>query len=226
MSNDLKMPDRFTRAKTGQRFSRLMAEQKNRTADGLHRLAGVVRKTAARPDDVGDSIGNYRYRAAARMDSIATYMRGADIPTMLRDAGRFARRPEVVVVGTIVTGRVLSHFLKPSRRRAADPWSSSVCRWNGVIEKGAQIVSAAADTLREGADTRGLRPEAVIENVTGSRLANSIALIGDRLIGGNIKAFGHATTRAAKKLQEEEREMSPVDEDQRSPTTLLSRPVS
>jgi hypothetical protein len=60
MSSDLKTPDHFTRAKTGQRFSRLMTEQKNRAADGLQRLAGVVRKTAVGQDEVGGS----RRRAA------------------------------------------------------------------------------------------------------------------------------------------------------------------
>jgi hemerythrin superfamily protein len=63
-----------------------------------------------------------------------------------------------------------------------------------------------------------LRPEAVAENVTGSRLAKHIALIGDRIMGGNMKAttllkndhsavkklltaFGHTTARAAPQRQ-------------------------
>ena len=219
MSGDLEVPGHFTRAKTGQKVSRLMTEQKNRAADGLHRLAGVVRNTAVTRSDAGAPIGGYRDRAAAGMDSMATYLRAADFPTMLRDAGRFARRPEVVVVVTMVAGLLVVRVLKPSRRRAADPWRSAAGRWNGAIQKGAQIVSVAADTLREGVEAHGLRPQAVVENVTGSRLANYIALIGDRIIGGNMKAttllkndhsavkkllaaFGRTTARAAQKRQE------------------------
>jgi hemerythrin superfamily protein len=219
MSSDLEVPGHFTRATTRQKVNRLMTEQKNRAADGLHRLAGVLRHTTLTRDVAGGPIEGYRDRTAARMDSMATYMRAADFPTMLRDAGRFARRPEVVVVGTIVTGLLVARVLKPSRRRAADPWRSAAGRWNETIQKGAQIVSAAADTLKEGAEARGVRPEAVVEHVTGFPFAKYIALIGDHFIGGNMKAttllkndhsavkkllaaFGRTTARAAQRRRE------------------------
>jgi hemerythrin superfamily protein len=213
------VPGHFTKEKAGEKVSRLMTQQKNRAASGLQRLAGVVRNTALTQNDLGGQTGNYRNRAAARMDSMATYMRGADFPTMLRDARRFARRPEVVLVGTVVTGLLVARFVKVRRRRATAPWRLAAGRWNDALQKGAQVVSAAADALREGAEARGLRPEAVVDNVTGSRLAKHIALIGDRIMGGNMKAttllkndhsavkklltaFGHTTARAAQQRQE------------------------
>ena len=219
MSGDIEVPGHFTKEKAGQKVSRLMTQQKTRAADGLQRLAGVVRNTALTQNDLGGQTGNYRNRAAARMDSMATYMRGADFPTMLRDARRFARRPEVVLVGTVVTGLLVARFVKVRRRRATAPWRLAAGRWNDALQKGAQVVSAAADALREGAEARGLRPEAVVDNVTGSRLAKHIALIGDRIMGGNMKAttllkndhsavkklltaFGHTTARAAQQRQE------------------------
>ena len=219
MSDDIEVPGHFTKEKAGQKASRLMTQQKNRAADGLQRLAGVVRNTALTQNDLGGQLGNYGNRAAARMDSMATYMRGADFPTMLRDARRLARRPEVVLVGTVVTGLLVARFVKVRRRRATAPWRLAAGRWNDALQKGAQVVSAAADALREGAEARGLRPEAVVDSVTGSRLAKHIALIGDRIMGGNMKAttllkndhsavkklltaFGHTTARAAQQRQE------------------------
>ena len=218
MSDDIEVPGHFTKEKAGQKVSRLMTQQKNRAADGLQRLAGLVRNTALTQNDLGSQIESYKNRAAARMDSMATYMRGADFPTMLRDARRFARRPEVVLVGTVVTGLLVARFVKVRRRRAAPPWRLVAGRWNDALQRGAQVVSAAADSLREGAEARGLRPDAVVENVTGSRLAKHIALIGDSIMGGNMKAttllkndhsavkklltaFGHTTARAAPQRQ-------------------------
>jgi hemerythrin superfamily protein len=218
MSGDTEVPDHFTREKPGQKLSRLMTQQKDRAADGLHRLAGVVRNTALTQNDLGGQSGNYRNRAAARMDSMATYMRGADFPTMLRDARWFARRPEVILAGSVVTGLLVARFVKVRRRRAAAPWRLAAGRWNDALRTGAQVVLAATDALREGAKARGLRPGAVVDNATGSRLAKHIALIGDRIMGGTMKAttllqndhsavkqlltaFGHTTARAAQQRQ-------------------------
>jgi len=219
MNGDIEVPDRFTRETSGQKVSRLMTQQKNRAADGLHRLAGVVRNTALTQNDLGGQIGDYRNRAAAGMDSMATYMRRADFPTMLRDAGRLARRPEVVLVGTVVTGLLVARFVKVRRRPAPARWRLAAGRWNDALQAGAQVVSAAADALREGAEARGLRPEGVVDKVTDSRLAKHIAFIGDRIMGGNMNAttllkndhsavkklltaFGHTTARAAQQRQQ------------------------
>jgi hemerythrin superfamily protein len=156
------------------------------------------------------------------MDSMATYMRGADFPTMLRDAGRFAGRPEVLVVGTIVTGLLLTYFLKAARRDGTKAWSSAAGRWREALQKGRQVVSSAADTLGEAAEAGGLSAAAVVENITAPRLGKHISIIGglleDCAIGGNMKAttllkndhaavkklfadFGRTTARAAKRRQ-------------------------
>jgi hypothetical protein len=138
----------------GQQVSRLMTDQKNRAADGLHRLACALRDTTQNlgQNDVGGQIATATYTnlAAARMESISTYMRGADLPTMLRDAGQFARRrPEVLLIGTILTGLLVASLLKASRRGAAEPWTSRTGHWHAALQKGTQAVSAAADTLKQ-----------------------------------------------------------------------------
>ena len=182
MNGSPERPGDFTKEKADYTVSRLMTEQKNRAAEGLHRLACVVRTTATQYQ-VGGEIGSYRNQAAARLDSMATYVRGADFPTMLRDAGRFARRrPEVLIGGTIVTGLIVAGLLKVSKRGAAEPWSAAG-RWVEALQKSAQAVSSAADTLKKDVEARGLSPEAVLEKVSGSQLGKSIAIVSDRVRG-------------------------------------------
>src|SRR4030095_11105915 len=109
---------------------------------------------------------------------MATYVRGADFPTILRDAGELARRrPEVLLGSTIVTGLLVARFLKASKRGAAEPWSSAAGRWHEALQKSAQVVSSAADTLKKGAEARGLSPEAVVEKDTGPPLGKHIAIV-------------------------------------------------
>jgi len=180
--NGPETPGDFTKEKAEHTVSRLMTEQKNRAAEGLHLLACVVRATAT-PNHVGGEIGHYRNQAAARLDSMATYVRGADFQTMLRDAGQFARRrPEVLIGGTIVTGLLVVGFFKVSKRGAAEPWSAAG-RWVEALQKSARVVSSAADTLKKDVEARGLSPEAVLEKVSESQLGKSIALVSDRVRG-------------------------------------------
>jgi len=134
-----------------------MTSQKNRTADGLHRLACALRDTTEHREqnDVGGEVPTYADRAANQIDSMSTYIRGTEFPTMLRDAGRFARRrPEVLLAGTILTGLLVARLLKDSRRSPATPWASATRRWQAALEKGTQAVSAAADTLKQGAEAQ------------------------------------------------------------------------
>jgi hypothetical protein len=167
----------------GKHVSRLMTEQKNRTADGLYRLACALRDMTPNlgPNDVGGQIETYTNRAAARMESMSTYMREADFPTMLRDAGQFARRrPEVLLAGTILTGLLVASLLKASRRGTAASWTATPGRWHAVLRKGTHGASAASDILKQGAEARGLSPAAVVEKVTGPRLGKYVAIIGNR----------------------------------------------
>jgi hypothetical protein len=132
-------------------------------------------------NDVGGQISNYTNRAAAQMDSMSIYIRGADFPTILRDAGQFARRRPGVLLGvTILTGLFAARFLKASRRGAAEPWTSAAGRWHDALQKGTQFVSAAADTLKQGAEARGLSPAADVEKVTESRLGKHVAIAANR----------------------------------------------
>ncbi len=185
MSGDREAQGNFTKTKAGHTVNRLMTEQKNRAAESLRRLACIVRNTTLTENDAGGQIGNYRNRTAARLDSMATYVRGADFSTILRDASQFARRrPEVLLGGTIATGLLVAYFLKASKRGAAEPWSSAAGRWHEALQKSAQVVSSAADTLKQRAGARGLSPEAVVEKVTGNQPEKHIAIVGDRLMGG------------------------------------------
>ena len=168
----------------GQQVNRLMTAQKNRAADGLHRLACALRDTTENREqnDVGGQIATYTDRAAARIESMSTYVRGTDFPTMLRDAGQFARRrPEVLLAGTILTGLLVASLLKATRRGAAEPWTSATGRWHETLQKGTQAVSAAADTVKQGAEARGLNPKTLVERVTGSRLGKHVVIAGSRL---------------------------------------------
>ena len=147
-------------SQTGQQLSRVMTEGKNRAADGLHHLAGVLRDQARNleQNDAGGRITTYPNRAAARIDSMSTYMRGADVSTMLGDAGRFARRrPEVLLAGTVLAGLVVARLLKAPRHAAPEPWTSAR-RWHETLQKGTQAVSAAADIVKQGAKAGGLNP--------------------------------------------------------------------
>ena len=166
MNSGPETPANFTKATTKHTVRRLMTEQKNRAADGLHRFACLVRNTT-KQNQVRGEIENYRNRAAARLDSAATYLRGADFATILRDAGQFSRRPEVLVGGTIVTTLLVARFLKASKRRAPEPWSAAAGRWVEALEKSAQVVSSAADTLKKSAEARGLSPDSVWKKSRG-----------------------------------------------------------
>jgi hypothetical protein len=167
----------------GQQVNRLMTVQKNRAADGLHRLACALRDTTQNREqnDVGGETPTSTDRAAARIESMSTYMRGTDFPTMLRDAGQFARRrPEVLLAGTILTGLLVASLLKAARRGAAERWTPATGRWHAALQKGTQAVSAPADTLKRGAEARGLSPDSVVKTVTGSRLGKYVASAGNR----------------------------------------------
>jgi len=179
------LSDRATEARdsasqAGQQLSRVMTEGKNRAANGLHHLAGVLRDTTPNlgQNEAGVRTATYRNRAAARIDAMSTYMRDADVSTMLGDAGRFARRPEVLLAGTVLTGLFVARLLKASRHAAPEPWTSAGL-WRETLQKGTQAVSVAADTVRHGAKARGLNPEALVEKVTGARLGKRVA--GSRL---------------------------------------------
>jgi hypothetical protein len=153
----------------GQRVGQLMTEKKNRAADGLHRLACALRDTTQERQDSDVGGQTYTNRVADRMESMSAYMRRTDFSTGLRDVGQFARRrPEVVVAGTILTGLLVATFLKAPRRRAAGPWTSAR-RWHEALQKGTQAVSAAADTLKQGAEARGLGPQSLVAPIAEKR---------------------------------------------------------
>jgi hypothetical protein len=194
VQGQLIQPTRGGQAK--QLARRLMTDQKNRAADGLQHLAGRVRPTATTPSDAGGQFVGYRHGAAAGLDSMATYVRAADLPTVLRDAGRLARRPEVLAAGAFLTGLLVARFLRVPTRRVDQSWRAAADRWRDALQKGAQVASvaaaqaasSAADTLRHTAESRSFSPETVVEKVTGSRLGKQLAIVGDHLMRANAKA--------------------------------------
>src|SRR5262244_2327993 len=148
---------------------------RHRAADGLERLASRVRSMPDAQSPTAGQIARYRNGVAARLDSVATYVREADLPTVLRDAGQFARRrPEVLVVGAFLTGFLVARFLGPSRRRAHGPWRSAAGRWREALQKGAQVVASAADTLKETAASQGFSPETVVDLQQAKRAVQKV----------------------------------------------------
>lgn len=107
-----------------QQVSSLVTEQKERAAERLSRLAGLMREAAAKleTDDIGGPMGQYATRAADRADSMSSYVRRSDVETLVQDVGRFGRRrPEVFLGGTFLTGLILARFLKASSRESRQP---------------------------------------------------------------------------------------------------------
>jgi hypothetical protein len=104
--------------------STLMTDQKNRAAQRLDTLAGALRDVADRlgRDEVGRGVGHYAQRAAAQVDSMSSYLRGAELEAVMRDTGQFARRrPEVFIGGAFLAGLLTARFLKASSgRRSPD----------------------------------------------------------------------------------------------------------
>lgn len=142
----------------GQHLNTVMTEGKNRAADGLHHVASVLRDTARNFEqyEAGGRITTYTNRAAAGIDAMSTYMRDADVSTVVGDAGRFARRrPELLLAGTVLTGLLVAYLLKASRHASPEPWTSAG-RWHETLQKGTKAFSAAADTVKQGAKARGL----------------------------------------------------------------------
>lgn len=98
-----------------ERVGSLVGEQRERAADRLDALAGVVRDAAQRlgNDQVGGEFGRYAARAADEVESMSSYVRRTDVQTFLRDTRQFARRrPELFVGATFATGLLLARFLK------------------------------------------------------------------------------------------------------------------
>src|SRR5437868_9753970 len=78
----------------------LVKDQKQRAAERLGTLSGALREAARKlgHDDVGRRVGQYAHRAADQVDSMSSYIRGAELQTFVRDTGQFARRrPEVFI---------------------------------------------------------------------------------------------------------------------------------
>jgi hypothetical protein len=187
---------------TRQKIRSLMTDQKNRAADGLQRLARRVRTTAITQSDAAGPLAGYRNGAAAGLDSMATYVRAADGPTVLRDAGQLARRPEVLACGAFLTGLLVARFLRVPTRRVDQPWRAAADRWREALQRGAQAASvaaaqaasSAADTLRQTAESRSFSPETVVEKLTGSRLGKQLAIVGDRLMRAPDRAGARDST--------------------------------
>jgi hypothetical protein len=74
----------------------------------------------------------------------------------------------VLLAGTILTGLLVASLLKAARRGAAERWTPATGRWHAALQKSTQAVSAAADTLKQGAEARGLSPDSVVKTVTVS----------------------------------------------------------
>jgi hypothetical protein len=100
--------------------SAMMSDQKNRAAERLGSLAGALRDVADKlgREEIGRGVGQYARRAADQVDSMSSYLRGAELEEVMRDTGQFARRrPEVFIGGAFLAGLLAARFLKASSGR-------------------------------------------------------------------------------------------------------------
>ena len=105
-----------------------IADQKHRAADRLGTVAGVLRGAADKcgSDELVGRLGRYASGAADQVDALSRYVQGADVDSIVRDTGQFARRrPELFVGSAFVTGLLAGRFLRASGRNLDQPGTPS-----------------------------------------------------------------------------------------------------
>jgi len=105
-----------------------IADQKHRAADRLGTVAGVLRGAADKcgADELVGRLGQYASGAADQVDTLSRYVQGADVDTIVRDTGQFARRrPELFVGSAFLTGLLAGRFLRASGRNLHQPGTPS-----------------------------------------------------------------------------------------------------
>lgn len=96
-------------------------EQKTNLSGGLSDVAGSLRKVGEtlrdsdKQNPLIDSAVKYGDRLAQRVEQISGYLEQKDLPEILRDTERFARRnPAIFVGGAFLLGFAAARFLKSS----------------------------------------------------------------------------------------------------------------
>jgi hypothetical protein len=111
-----------------QQIGSVVTGQKDRAAQRLGGLAGVLRDAASKfeTEEHGGHVSRYTTRAADQIEAMSSYVRKSDVRTLIQDAGEFGRRrPEVFLGGTFLAGLVLARFLKASGKDAGRRISSA-----------------------------------------------------------------------------------------------------
>ena len=111
-----------------------LSTQKTRATEQLGSIAQAVRQTS-QPlrDNQQDAIAQFVEKAADQIERFSSQLRDKDIPELLDDAQRFARRqPAVFIGGAFALGIVAARFLKSSEnRRDADAFPARMASRSG-----------------------------------------------------------------------------------------------
>jgi hypothetical protein len=96
-----------------------LAGQKERAVDGLGVVAQAIRQTGQelRKQDQ-EAVGRYADTAAQQVERFTGYLRGRDVPALLRDLEGLARRqPALFLGGSVALGALGARFLMSSGER-------------------------------------------------------------------------------------------------------------
>ncbi len=83
------------------------------------KLGGIAQALRAGGDELGsDFAGNYIGKAAQQIESLTDYVQTKDLPEIVSDVERFARRePAIFLGGSFALGLLAARFLKSTSRR-------------------------------------------------------------------------------------------------------------
>jgi hypothetical protein len=109
----------------GEKVASRLDVQKDRTAEGLGRVAQALRQTSdqMRNDNKGGGIHEYVSSAASQVERLSDYLRSTNTRELVNGVEQFARQqPALFVGGAFVLGLIGARFLKStSQTRGADP---------------------------------------------------------------------------------------------------------
>src|SRR5690606_10158614 len=106
-----------------------LSSQKNRATDGLGSVAQAVRQSTRQlRDEQHDTIAQYVEQAADQIDRFSRRLRDKQVPELIDDVQRVARRQLAAFVGgAFALGLVAARFFKSS-----SPRSGSRREWQGA----------------------------------------------------------------------------------------------
>lgn len=120
----------------GLRMRAAAETQRQRAAQAVNGVAGVLHRAADDLNAENQTMGQYTDLAADRLDAVASYLRDADWDGVVDGAQGFARRnPAWFIGGALVTGFVIARAVKGAVAGRADVEESSNRHrdWSGDV---------------------------------------------------------------------------------------------